>query len=115
MKRPTRITCLLAAACGLAVILPWSMTMGEVTKSADFEPMAEQPTIDPVPVHNNVVLRTQCWQEGVKIIDQGGLRGIDLNAVTRQQSVSFKREGEQQPSVFLLPFGDGLCLVQPDR
>jgi hypothetical protein len=115
MKRPTRTVCLLAAACGLAVLLPWSMTKGEVTRTADFEPVPAEQQIEPVPIHNNVVLRTQCWQEGVKIVDQGGLRGIDLNAVTRQRSVSFKRQGEKQPSVFLLPLADALCLVQPER
>jgi hypothetical protein len=114
MKRPTQITCLLAAACGLAVLLPWSVTMGEVTRSAAPKPASLEPRVDPVPVTNNLVLRTQCWQEGIKIIDQGGLRGIDLNTLTRQQSVTFKREGDQQASVFLLPFRDGLCLVQPE-
>lgn len=64
------------------------------------------------PVHEGP-LRARCWQEGIKIIDQTDLVGLSLNAATRRDTVSFKRRGDDQPSVFLLPFADGLCLIQP--
>lgn len=64
------------------------------------------------PVHVSR-LRAQCWQEGVKIIDQTDLEGLSLNAASRESSVSFKRRGDDGASVFLLPFADGLCLIQP--
>ena len=35
-------------------------------------------------------LRAQCWQEGIKIIDQDGLQGLALNEVLKQQSVTFR-------------------------
>lgn len=58
-------------------------------------------------------LRVQCWQEGEEIIDQTNLRGLSLSAATRQESVTFKRVGDDQPSVFILAVADGMCLIQP--
>lgn len=58
-------------------------------------------------------LRVQCWQEGEEIIDQANLRGLSLSSATRQESVSFKRVGDDQPSVFILAVADGMCLIQP--
>jgi hypothetical protein len=101
-------------ACVLALVLPISLTRGEVTKTGEPEPRPAPERLAPGP-GPEVALRAQCWQEGVKIIDQDGLQGLSLKALTEQQSVSFKRRAEAGPSVFILPFADGLCLVQPAR
>ena len=114
MKRDTLRPGLLLAACALTVVLPISLTRSEVTKTGEPEPPPSLERIAPVPVHD-MELRAQCWQQGVKIIDQADLQGLSLNAATRERTVSFKRQSEQQPSVFILPFADGICLVQPAR
>lgn len=88
---------------------------GEVTPKPVAPPPPIQAEIPARPVHADMRLRVQCWQKGIKIIDQTDLSGLSLNAVTRQRSVSFKREGDPQPSVFVLPFEDSLCMIQPDR
>jgi hypothetical protein len=105
---------LLLAACALTLVLPVSLARSEVSRTGEPEPPASPERIAPVPVHDTE-LRAQCWQQGVKIIDQADLQGLSLNAATRERTVSFKRQAEQQPSVFILPFADGLCLVQPTR
>jgi hypothetical protein len=107
---------LLLAACALTLVLPISLARSEVSRTGEPEPPASPERIAPVPVPvHDTELRAQCWQQGVKIIDQADLQGLSLNAATRERTVSFKRQAEQQPSVFILPFADGLCLVQPTR
>jgi hypothetical protein len=102
----------LVAACGLALLGSSSLGRSEVAKTGEPEPRPTPPAITPPA---GLALTTQCWQHGIKIIDQEGLLGLSLNAQTKQQSVSFKRQAEDQPTVFILPFPDGLCLVQPQR
>lgn len=114
MKRDTLRPGLLLAACALTLVLPISLSRSEVSKTGEPEPRPGPERLAPVPVHDTE-LRAQCWQEGVKIIDQTDLQGLSLNAATRERTVSFKRQSEQQPSVFILPFADGLCLIQPTR
>jgi hypothetical protein len=103
---------LLIAACVAGLVAPVALTRGEVAKTGEPQPKPRPERLTPGP-GPEVTLRAQCWQEGVKIIDQDGLQGVSLRALTEQQSVSFKRRAEGHPSVFLLPFADALCLVQP--
>lgn len=111
----TRVLALALAAVALLVAgAPW-LAQGEVTKKPAQETPPAEAQIEPRPVHAGVPIRVQCWQDGVKIIDQAGLSGLSINAVTRQRSVSFKRSGDGQPTVFVLPFDESLCLIQPER
>lgn len=114
MRRDTLRSGLLLTALAVALVAPITLTRGEVTKTGEPDPVPSRERVAPRPVHDGV-LRAECWQQGVKIIDQEGLQGLSLNAATRDVSVSFKRTNEDQPSVFLLPFADGLCLIQPVR
>ena len=102
----------LVVACGLALLASSSLGWSEVAKTGEPAPRPSQEAFAITPPAG-LALRTQCWQHGVKIIDQDGLLDLYLNAQTKQDSVSFKRRAEDQPSVFILPFPDGLCLVQP--
>jgi hypothetical protein len=105
---------LLITACVVALVLPITLTRGEVTKTGEPEPKASPERLSPVPA-SDVELRAQCWQDGVKIIDQADLQGLSLDAATRERSVTFRRGAKPQPTVFIMPFADGLCLVQPAR
>ena len=60
-------------------------------------------------------LRAQCWQKGVKVVDEDDLRGLSITAATRRDTVTFKRGDDEGASVFLLPLGESLCLLQPER
>lgn len=102
----------LAAALSFALAALLMPAMAEVT-SREPAPRVE-PTIPAQPVHQRL-LHLQCWQEGVKIIDQAELQGLALSAATRTSTSSFKLEGDEQPSVFLLPFNAAMCLIQPMR
>jgi hypothetical protein len=105
---------LLGVASGIALVVASQLGLSEVAKTGEPEPR-RTPKAAKVAPPAELALRTQCWQGGVKIIDQDGLIGLSLNALNQEGSVSFKRQAEHQPTVFLLPFPDGLCLVQPQR
>ena len=102
----------LVAVCGIALVAASPLGRSEVAKTGEPGPRPSSETLKLAPPAG-VALRTQCWQHGVKIIDQDGLLDLALNTQNQQNSVAFKRQPEGQPSVFILPFADGLCLVQP--
>ena len=101
------------AGAALLALVPLSFAVGEVTRTESGPPPTTT-TEPPRPVHGPGPLRVECWQEGTRIIDQRGLSGLSIAAATRESTVSFKRRGGGQASVFLLPLADGLCLIQPE-
>lgn len=97
------------AAIGLA--------LAATPAAPELKPTARPPEASrPAPLRpmNEAPLRAQCWQRGVKIIDESGLAGLSINSATRQNTVTFKRDKQTQASVFLLPLADALCLLQPE-
>ena len=107
-----------AAAVGLpvveAVLQPVPLGRGEISRTGDPAPRPAPAEITLVPADERP-LRAQCWQEGVKIIDQTGLRGLALNEALKQQTLTFQGVNAQQPRTLILPLADALCLIQPDR
>jgi hypothetical protein len=103
---------LLAAAGGLALLATVSLGRGEVSRSS--EPAEPSTELAVVPA-SELALRTQCWQDGIKIIDQTGLQGLALNESLKQASLTFHGASRQQPWTYILPLADALCLIQPDH
>ena len=97
---------LLLTSCALAAA---GLVQAEVVDKKG--PMAAGAEAPPVVHQEPVVL--ECWQQGRRIIRQGGLRGLAVKAVTRKGAVAFKPADSDQPEIFLLPFEDSLCLVAP--
>jgi hypothetical protein len=112
MKRDILRHPALLVACALALVASSSVGRSDVAQTGDPAPR-QTPEAHAVTPPAGVALRTQCWQHGVKIIEQDGLLDMALATETKQQSVTFKRRAESQSTVFILPFPDGLCLVQP--
>ena len=56
--------------------------------------------------------RLQCWQNGVKVIDEDGLFEISPNAVSHHQAISFKSVPGGAKTTFLLTTLDSLCLIK---
>ena len=101
-----------AAAGGLVLLAMASLGHGEVTRSGAPEPRPAPAETTLVPP-GEAVLRAQCWQHGVRIIDQDGLQGLALSETVKQQAVTFRGESGKQPRTFIVPFADGMCLIQP--
>jgi hypothetical protein len=114
MTRDIKRLGLLAAACGLALLAAVPLGRSEVSRTSEpAQRSAPNNGVAVVPADGQA-LRAQCWQEGIKIIDQDGLQGLALNEVLKKQSVTFSNDG-RQPRTLILPFADGMCLIQSDR
>ena len=113
MTREIKRAGLLVGAGGLALLAMVPLGRGEINRTNEPPPREAQAEVTLVPVDER--LRAQCWQEGVKIIDQTDLRGLALNEAVKQQGVSFRGADGEQPRVLILPFADGMCLIQQER
>lgn len=111
MTRDIKRVGLLAAACGLALLAMGSLGHGEVSRTREATPRAAPEEITLVPAEDTA-LRTQCWQYGVKIIDQDGLRGLAIQESLKQQGLTFRGDSTQAQTL-IVPFADGMCMVQP--
>jgi hypothetical protein len=113
MARDLKRTGLLVGACGLALLAMVPLGRGEISRTGEPSPPEARGEITLVPVEQP--LRAQCWQEGVKIIDQTGLEGLALTEALKLQAVSFRGRESEQPETLILPFADGMCLIQQQR
>jgi hypothetical protein len=102
------------AAAGLALALTTAIAVAKVEQDPSRPPPAPNRGASLQPVHT-APLRAQCWQKGVKVVDEKNLRGLSITAATRRDTVTFKRADDEGASVFLLPLGESLCLLQPER
>ena len=102
------------AAAGLAVALTTAIALAKVEQDPSKAPQARAKEASLQPLHT-APLRAQCWQKGVKVVDEDDLRGLSITAATRRDTVTFKRGDDEGASVFLLPLGESLCLLQPER
>lgn len=66
------------------------------------------------PVIHDEPVALECWQNGRRIIQRDGLRGLAVKAITGNGAVAFKPMDGEQPDIFVLPFEDSLCLVAPE-
>ncbi len=57
-------------------------------------------------------LELQCWQQGIKIIDEEGLGGVSVSTLLQQESVSFGAATGRSPTVLLLSLDEATCLVR---
>lgn len=113
MRRARSSRAWLLAGAMLLGFVPLSLAVGEVSRTGVEAPPAAV-TEPPRPVHGPGPVRVECWQEGVRILEEGGLRGLSIPGATRESSISFSRQGDPNASVFLLPVADGVCLIQPE-
>jgi len=114
MVRDIKRVGFLMAACGLAVLAAVPLGRGEVSRTSEPTARATAEEITLVPA-DQLALRARCWQEGIKIIDQNGLQGLALTELVKQQAVTFSGANGEQPRTLILPFADGMCLIQPER
>lgn len=82
----------------------WVLGMGKA--AAVSEMTAPQKVIPRSPMH------LQCWQYGVKIIDERALFDMRTNLAIEQGTLSFGRENDTKPSVFVSVTGTATCLVK---
>lgn len=59
-------------------------------------------------------LQIQCWQEGIKIIDERGLRAVDLRSLTRDRQPALRGKKGTIGEIMVVPLPDATCLVRPE-
>ncbi|HYI68741.1 MAG TPA: hypothetical protein VEX87_03290, partial [Skermanella sp.] len=61
-------------------------------------------------------VRLQCWQNGVRIIDEASLRDAAVNFFDSSNSLRFRRNGGADQMVMLVnPSPETTCLLQEER
>ncbi len=56
----------------------------------------------------------QCWQHGVKIIDEKGIFDIRLQKLIARDNLGFKGRDAKRGEVFVVPLnGESTCLIKP--
>jgi hypothetical protein len=64
----------------------------------------------------NASLRVQCWQNGVKILDEDNIEGIRLRNLIDRDSVGFRGRDSNGGEIHIIPFNDhSACLIKPMR
>ncbi|MEZ5931310.1 MAG: hypothetical protein R3F54_05070 [Alphaproteobacteria bacterium] len=109
MRRGRKLT--LASLLALLALASTSVVRAEVV-DAKGGPVTVEPKPS-APVLQKDQASLECWQNGRRIIQQAGLRGVTVKALTSKGAVAFKQDDDQQPDLFLLPFDDSLCLISP--
>jgi hypothetical protein len=61
-------------------------------------------------------VRLQCWQHGIRIIDEASLRDAAVNFFDSSNSLRFRRNGGADQMVMLVnPSPETTCLLQEER
>jgi hypothetical protein len=60
-------------------------------------------------------LQIQCWQEGTKIIDERGLRAVDLRSLTQDRQPVLRGKKKFSGEIMIVPLPDATCLVSPEN
>lgn len=64
----------------------------------------------------SVAMWVQCWQHGIKIIDEKDIYGIRLQNLIERETVGFKGRSADNGEVYVIPVNDNsTCLVKPLR
>lgn len=56
-------------------------------------------------------LAAACYQQGVKIFEADGFRGVDLGTVLNETSVRLSRDDAEGSAVIMVPLADAVCFV----
>lgn len=56
-------------------------------------------------------LAAACYQQGVKIFEADGFRGVDLGTVLDETTVRLSREAPEGSAVIMVPLADAVCFV----
>lgn len=112
-----------ARALAIAIVLgvATSQGHGEIAVAGDQTPAKVAPPTDMTVIANEPVIgeasmRVQCWQYGVKIIDEKDVFSIRLRNLIDRDSLGFKGRNSNNGDLYVIPVnGDSTCLIKPMR
>jgi hypothetical protein len=109
----------LGLAIAIALGVATSAGHGEITVMEAKKPLS--PAADGKGPANELLnlsasLWVQCWQHGVKIIDEKDVSGIRLQNLIERDSLGFKGRNSNNGDIYVIPVNDNsTCLVKPLR
>ena len=108
MTRARRTLTLLAAAVAMLPIGTGPTARAEITTGVP--PSVPPPTS--LRISANQPVKAECWQQGVKILDQTGLWSINLGSLLRDQTVLLQSRQDGPPDLYILAAGQATCIVR---
>ena len=60
-------------------------------------------------------LRVQCYQKGVKIMDEDQLETVNISPLSRNNGLTFRRRGQDGVAVMVFALSDTACVVAAPR
>jgi hypothetical protein len=113
------------AGAGLAVAIAFgvaaSQGYGEIAVTGGPKPAAATVAVEAKgpksePIQLSASLWVQCWQYGVKIIDEKDVSGIRLQNLIERDSLGFRGRNSVNGDIYVVPVnGDSTCLIKPAR
>ncbi len=64
------------------------------------------------PLPHGERLSTECWQHGVKIFEDSGYSGLDLETIAKSNSLRLKQDHGDQKSLVVVPLNETVCFVR---
>lgn len=93
---------MLLAAATLLTVAPLRPADADIAKLGS-------PGGQPVTVGSN--LQATCWQQGIKVIEEGGLEGVNVGSLLATNAVNFKRPDQGGAAVMIVPVATAVCLI----
>jgi hypothetical protein len=85
-------------------------------KPANTAPVADKNAATGDLAKQGTSLQVQCWQYGVKIIDEKDVFGIRLQNLIERDSLRFSGRDSNSGDIYVIPVnGDSTCLIKPLR
>ncbi len=66
------------------------------------------------PIPEGKQLRTECWQEGIKIFEAEGYTGLDLDTLAQSKSLRLSKPGQQRNALVVVPLDHAVCFVESE-
>jgi hypothetical protein len=107
----------------VAIVLGLASTHGhsEIAVSGGQKAAKAGPVVDAKPATGEPIklgapLWLQCWQYGVKIIDEKNIFDVRLQNLIERDSLGFKSRDANNGDIYVIPVhGNSTCLVKPLR
>ena len=111
---------LMCSAFGLVVATALGLSTGLVYGEIEIVGVQDPESAGPAPTSGapdrSVSLQVQCWQNGVKIIDEVDLEGVRLRNLIDGDGVGLQGRNWKYGAVNIIPVNDGsTCLIKPMR
>ena len=95
-------TATIALAYALSILFQASPVKAEITNKNQTN---IKRAIEQAPMH------VRCWQNGILILEQDGVEGLNLAPLLNQKTLTLRQEGKTDTSFIITAMGESLCAL----